>query len=150
MEVHHNFQSVVSTQGIFLCNSIWSAWWTSSYSQTYNIRGTDSPKLKCFTSRHAVVFAHSIEARCQVENADSVGAAPTGYPPTTSEWSILLPTKMRLILEVWWYMKHNGIWYTISNYLAMIKIRFNWDTHEDVIHLFHVTSMQNELHTTAI
>ena len=31
-----------------------------------------------------------------------VGAAPTGDAPTTSEWStILLPTKMQLILEVW-------------------------------------------------
>ena len=36
-----------------------------------------------------------------VENEDVVGAAPTGNAPTTSELStILLPTKVRLILEV--------------------------------------------------
>ena len=30
---------------------------------------------------------------------------PTGDAPTTSEWStILLPTKVQLILEVWWYL----------------------------------------------
>ena len=51
-----------------------------------------------------VVFAQSIEARCYVENEDVVGAAPTDDAPTTSEWSILLPTKVQLILEVLWYM----------------------------------------------
>ena len=36
------------------------------------------------------------------EIEDVVGAAPTGYAPTTSEWStILLPTKVKLILEIW-------------------------------------------------
>ena len=55
------------------------------------------PKLKCFSSRLVVVFAQSNEARCQVENEDVVGAAPTGDAPATSEWSIiLLPTKVRL------------------------------------------------------
>ena len=44
-------------------------------------------KLKCSSSRFAVVFAQSIEARCLVENEDVVGAAPTGDAPTTSEWS---------------------------------------------------------------
>ena len=42
-------------------------------------------KLKYFSSRFAVVFAQSIEARCYVENEDVVGAAPTGDAPTTSE-----------------------------------------------------------------
>ena len=47
------------------------------------------------------VFAESLEARYQVENEDVVGAAPTVNAPTTSEWStILLPTKVRLILEI--------------------------------------------------
>ena len=47
------------------------------------------------------VFAESLEARCQAENEDVVGAAPTGDAPTTSDWSkISLPTKVRLILEV--------------------------------------------------
>ena len=49
-------------------------------------------------SCHAVVFAQSIEVRCQVENVDLVGAAPTGDAPTTSDWStILLPTKVSYI-----------------------------------------------------
>ena len=53
------------------------------------------PKLKWFSSRLAVVFAQSLEARCQVENEDVVGAAPTCDAPTTSEWSIIwLPTKV--------------------------------------------------------
>ena len=57
-------------------------------------------KLKWFSSRRAVVCAQSIEAGCYVENEDVVWAAPTGDAPTTSEWStILLPTKVRLILE---------------------------------------------------
>ena len=48
-----------------------------------------------------VVFTQSIEARCLVDDEDVVGAAPTGDAPTTSEWStILLSTKVRLILEV--------------------------------------------------
>ena len=40
-----------------------------------------------------------------MENEDVAGAAPTGDAPTTSEWStILLPTKVRLILETWRYV----------------------------------------------
>ena len=35
-----------------------------------------------------------------------VGATPTGDAPTTSEWStVLLITKVRLILETWWLLK---------------------------------------------
>ena len=60
------------------------------------------PKHKFSSSCLAVVFAQSIEARCYVENEDVVGAAPTGDAPTTSESStILLPTKVCLILETW-------------------------------------------------
>ena len=59
-----------------------------------------TPKLKCL----AVAFAQSIEARCQIENEDVAEAAPTGNAPTTSEWSTsLLPTKVRIISEVWRY-----------------------------------------------
>ena len=39
---------------------------------------------------------------CEIKNEDVVGAAPTGDAQTISEWStILLPTKVRLISEVW-------------------------------------------------
>ena len=40
------------------------------------------------------------------ENEDVVGAALTGDAPTTSDGStILLPTKVQLILETWRYME---------------------------------------------
>ena len=59
------------------------------------------PTIKRFSYCLVAFFAESLEARCQVENEDVVGAAPTGDAPTTSEWSaILLPTNVRLILEV--------------------------------------------------
>ena len=62
------------------------------------------PKLKCFSTSLAVIFAQYTEAKCSVENEDVVGAAPTGDAPTTSEWStIWLPTQVRLILETWRY-----------------------------------------------
>ena len=57
-----------------------------------------------------VVFAQPNEARCSVENEDVVGAAPTGDAPTTSEWlTILLLTKVRLILETWRYILNHPI-----------------------------------------
>ena len=53
-----------------------------------------------------MVFAHAIEAKCQVENEDVVGAAPTDSSPTTSEWSaIVLPTRVQLQLEIWRYVR---------------------------------------------
>ena len=48
-----------------------------------------TPKLKCFSFRLAVVFAQSIEVMYQVENEDVVGAAPSGDAPTTAEWSTI-------------------------------------------------------------
>ena len=56
------------------------------------------------SSRLAAVFAQTTEAMCSVENEDVVGAVPTGDAPTPSEWStILLPTKVRYIIEAWGY-----------------------------------------------
>ena len=41
-----------------------------------------------------------------MENEDVVGAVPTGDASTTSEWiTIQLPTKVRLILEMWRYVQ---------------------------------------------
>ena len=95
-----------------LCLDVWAEN-NYDYRQVSNIRRTQSKKHKCFSSRLAVVFAQSIEARCEVDNEDVVGAAPTGDAPTTSEWStILLPTKVRLILETLryeWIMWHYSI-----------------------------------------
>ena len=59
-----------------------------------------NPQTRWLSSRLAVAFAQSIQAKYWVENGDVVGAAPTGDAPTTPEWStILLPTEMRLILD---------------------------------------------------
>ena len=57
------------------------------YRQVFNIRCTESQNLKCFSFWLAVVFVQYIKARCEAENEDVVGAAPTGEAPTTSEWS---------------------------------------------------------------
>ena len=51
---------------------------------------------------------------CLDQDEDVVGAATTGDAPTTSEWStILLPTKVWLILEVWRYKIMNYAYYAI-------------------------------------
>ena len=72
-------------------------------------------ELKCPSPRLAVVFAQSNEARCYVENKYVVGAAPTGDAPTTSDWStILLPTKVRNILETWRHI--------ISQYIHVARL----------------------------
>ena len=60
------------------------------------------PEPKWFASRLSVVIVQSIYAKYLDENEDIVRATLTGDAPTTSEWStILLPTQVRLILEVW-------------------------------------------------
>ena len=45
--------------------------------RTFLYKGHPIPKLKRFSTRLAVAFVQSIEARCQFENEDVVGAAPT-------------------------------------------------------------------------
>ena len=75
------------------------------YRQVSNIRRTKSQHLKYSRTVLRLSLPNFLEASCQVENEDVVGAAPTGDAPTTSEWStILLPTKVRLILEVLRYL----------------------------------------------
>ena len=59
-----------------------------------------------------------------VKNEDVVGAAPAGDAPTTSEWSTsLLPTKMRLILQIWQYLFHFIIeqWQQICNFVYIFS-----------------------------
>ena len=59
-----------------------------------------------------------------VENEDVVGAAPKGDAPTISEWStILLPTRMRLILEVsrYFYLTSSS---SISGGILLINLRW--------------------------
>ena len=100
--------------------SIWLFWRTLPSNRSYHF-----PQLKCFSSRLAVVFAQSTEIMSLVKNEDALGAAPTGDAPITSEWSrILSPTKVRLILEVWWYfrgLRHQLRLVSIKEYLVNIK-----------------------------
>ena len=72
------------------------------YNKTSNIRCTKFQYLY-FSSRLAVVFAQSIDARCSVEIEDLAGAkAQTSDAPTASEWAtILLPSNLCFILEVY-------------------------------------------------
>ena len=91
-------------------------------------------KHRFSSSRNAVVFVQYIEVMCQVENEDVVGATPTGDAPTTSEWStILLPTEVRLELEVWWYIQINSLWPSDA-----IWCQASWSTLAQVMacHLF--------------
>ena len=70
------------------------------------------PKLKCFSSRLAVVSARTIEARCSVDNENVAGAAPTGDAPTTCEWSaILLPTMVHLYYRFDSTVESIVLWY---------------------------------------
>ena len=81
--------------------------------------------LKRFSYWLAAVFAESLEARCQVENEDVVGAAPTGDAPTTSELStILLPTKVRLILEILrYYLMRYSTWSLLAGLQTIVVLK---------------------------
>ena len=73
-------------------------------------------KLKCLSSRHATVFARSIEARCYVKNEVVVGAGST---PTTFEWeTISLPTKWSLISNIWRYPNHPRNYFSTQRAIA--------------------------------
>ena len=77
----------------------------SCYCQTSNVMRTKSQNLN--VSR--LVFAKSAEARCLTKNEDVAGSTPTGDTPTTYEWSsILLPTNVRCVLEVWRYILNSS------------------------------------------
>ena len=54
----------------------------TGYRKLSNVRFTKSENLN--VSRRAAVFVKPIEARCEVDNEDVVGAAPRGDAPTTS------------------------------------------------------------------
>ena len=66
-----------------------------------NIRRTKSQSL----SDYRLVLQLSLpKSQVFVDNEDVVEVAPTGNAPVTSEWStILLPSPMQLIFEVWRY-----------------------------------------------
>ena len=69
------------------------------YRQVSNIKRTKSQHLKDSRTVLRLSLPNPLKPD-EVENEDVVGAAPTGDAPTTSEWStILLPTRVRLILK---------------------------------------------------
>ena len=81
-----------------------------SYNQTSSIRCTKSQNLMFLVSSCSCLCPNhwsqvlSWEWRCSWSSA-------TGNAPTTSEWStILLPTKVQLILEIRWVNQHDGWW----------------------------------------
>ena len=73
------------------------------YRKTSNTSHTKSQSLNvsCIPVQ---LFSHNpLKPGVKLINEDVVGAAPTGDAPTTSELStILLPTKVRLTVEVLW------------------------------------------------
>ena len=72
----------------------------SDYHQISNIRCTQYPNINASRLVLQWSLPNPLEPGIKDENEDVVGAAPIGDAPTTSEWStILLPTKVRLILE---------------------------------------------------
>ena len=92
-----------------------------------------------------------------VENEDVVGAAPAGDAPTTSEWStILLPTKVRLILEACWrprshqtraqrrattpYKQENLYWRLLTNVLLTVETYINTPTTFTIMSTFNKKS----------
>ena len=98
----HNFSFISVNKNILKINLMWSG---------DIICWVPFPVLNQI-SRNAVFVTQSCVGLCyrgtihwsQVLNEDVVGAARTGDAPTTSEWStILLPIKVWLISEVWWY-----------------------------------------------
>ena len=63
------------------------------------------PKPNVYRLVLQVSLPHQLKPGVEVDNEDVVWAAPTGDAPTTSEWwTILLPTKVQLILDVWRYI----------------------------------------------
>ena len=90
----------------------------TKYCQISNTRRTKSHNVNFLVSSCSCLYP-ILEARWLVENEDVVGASPFGAAPmtssfstsylasmdwakTTCEWStILLPTKVRFILEIW-------------------------------------------------
>ena len=74
-----------------------------TYRKISNIRPTQNQNLN--DSRLIMQLPLPNPFKPYVENEDVVGAAPTGDTPTTSEWStIVLPSKVRIILETWRYI----------------------------------------------
>ena len=112
--------------------------WNNIYRQVPNRWHTKS--LNPFSSRLAVVFVQSIEAKYWVQNEYVVRAVPTGDAPTTSEWSrILLPIKVRLIAEFFWWLSMNFLRHDIFQF-ARYDCEVDDSFLNELIHYLHSIS----------
>ena len=74
---------------------------TKHYHKIPSISRIKSPNLNVSSLLLQWLLSNPLKLGVKFKNEDVVGAGPTGDAPTTSELStILLPTKVRLILEV--------------------------------------------------
>ena len=98
-----------------LSDFVVSCWWyisyalssfaSSNYCQACNTIYTKSRKLNVSCLVLQLSLLNPLKPGVGVKNEDVVGTVLTLDASTTSEWStILLPTKVRLILEVWQYV----------------------------------------------
>ena len=77
--------------------------WSQKGTIKSDIRRTKSQHFKDSRTVLRLPLQNPLKPDVKVKNEDVVGAAPTGDVSTTSEWStMLLPTKVRLILEFLW------------------------------------------------
>ena len=114
-----------------------------NYRKISNIRHTKSPNLNVSCLVLQLSLHNPMKPGVKLILKDVVGAAPTGDAPTTSEWStILLPTKVRLILETWWYIDY----ITISVFTEKDKCVYNFDCR----HGFHLLNRQFWIQDTNI
>ena len=75
------------------------------YHQTSNISHTKSQNLNVSRLVLQLSLPNPLKPGVKSRMKMSFGAAPTDNVQTKSEWStILLPTTVSLILEVWWYI----------------------------------------------
>ena len=108
--MRHAIDFCFSGSHAYVCHSGGMTWQRTQMS--YRKRNTVKPKIIVAPNPKTWMFLVSsynlpnplkpcVKSRMKMV----VGTAPTGDPPTTSEWStMLLSTKVRLILEVWRYV----------------------------------------------
>ena len=118
-------------------SGIWSC---HEYRKVSNIRRTKYQNLNDSRIILQLSLPNALKSSVKSKNEDVVGAAPIGDAPTTSEWStILLPSQVRLILEIWrystqgigiwiWIWRNIWIWIFIHEYINLAVITTDgWD-----------------------
>ena len=79
-----------------------TSWWYETHRQTCNTSRTISQNLNVSRLVLLLSLPNPLKPGVQVENEDVFGAAPTGDALTTFECpTIVLPTKVHHVLEVW-------------------------------------------------